>query len=100
MLGHLRLCLHLGRAEDELLHLFEVVVLAVAEAGRTVALVADNARIAVFEASDDDLAAPALDGRRLSILDDHWLAALSEVPELLHAAWFRALSEPFALSAV
>ena len=87
-------------AQNELLHLFKLVELAIAEAGRAVALVAYNTRVAVLIASDDHLAPSALHSRRLRVLNDHRLAALAEMSKLLDAALLRASAHSFPLSAV
>jgi hypothetical protein len=87
-------------AKHELLHLLELVVLTIAEAGWAVAFVADDAGVAIFVAGDDELAAATLEGGGLGVLNDHRLTALAEVSELVNAAGLRAGAQGLALPAV
>jgi len=57
--------------EKEIFHVIEVIELAIAEAWWAVSIVAVNAEVAIFVASDHILAPVALAGHVFHVLGDH-----------------------------
>jgi len=84
-----------------LLHLLQVVELAVPEAGRAVRLVAVHAEVAVLVPGHHRLASEALAGGGLLVLLDHALRVLVTTRSvLLYALGLDAESEALLLAAV